>query len=235
MKKQTSPLSRIASGMAALTLLLANAASAATITVNGTITTAASSAYTVGQSVSFTFTTLNTLGAPNATDSPELSDWIYNSAGNPPIFSTVTGTSLTGAWTDTPSGGDPWSEIYVNRALGGEMQFVAATDNASLGTGLFVGSHKVQIVQASFKMPSGSLPSYVTGGLVDNILPIGTFTVSTPEIGTFSRLYTTNGEDNRFNVTSVTYSVDAAPEPSRMLLLGLAGGLGLLRRRRRTC
>lgn len=236
MSKLTSPFSRLAAGLVALSLVLSlsSNASAATITVNGNITTAASSAYTVGQSVSFTFTTANTLGAPNASDQSNLSDWSYNSAGNPRIFSAVTGTSLTGTWTDTPNGGDPWSEVYVSRS-DGEMQFIAATDNASLGTGLQIGSRKVQIVQAAFKMPGGSLPSFVAASLVDTTLPIGTFTVSTPQNGDFSRIYTTNGEDNRFNVTSVTYSVDVAPEPSRMMLLGLACGLGLLRRRRRSC
>ena len=206
---------------------------AVTIIANITITDdGGMSALTVGQTMTLTFVTLPGLGLPNFNEHPNSSHWRYESNGDPPIWSTVTGSALSGTWTDTPNGTDPYSEIRIDRDIGdGRLSLIAGTDSGQ-GIGLFAGSDELSVVILSMDMPSGAIPSWPGVGLgtLEAVLPSGTFT---PSFTVDGRLITINNPERyTFEVDSISFFAGSVPEPSRSLCL-LAGMVAVLSLRRR--
>lgn len=216
----------LALGTAALT-----PATAATITANVTITVASAggTGFTVGNTFDLIFTTLPGLGLPNNGDDADVSLWEHNNDGQPAIWSTITGGPLTGTWTDTPLGTDPYSYLYAYRNVN-TLTLIAATDSTD-GTGLFAGSEELNYLIISVGLDSGVLPAWPGAGLgtADAVLPSSGTVI--PTVLLFGNIATDNHlYGYSFNVNSLTFG--AVPEPSRALLL-LGGLMGMALRRRR--
>lgn len=164
--------------------------------------------------------------------------WIKQLTSDPAVFSDITFTGAEGAWSGSPS--SPYDAIeayalYVDSVYMGDG--VNLTSDSADGSGLTVGGVVVNTIFVQ--------------GLVDTSLTFGTDPVSigtyfgnylgdhlygSPGQGSISFVTLANGDQISFDVTGLSLSISAVPEPaSSAALLGLTalGWISFRRRRHR--
>lgn len=213
-------------------LLAVGAAQAAvTFTFTGTITQDGGDAFALGETFTLSFTTSDSLGAPNFSNDASGVYWTQTDDPSTQIWSNLSLSGATGAY-QTP---DPVDADGDLRSDDDRPLFMSAyTDSVTTGLGLVRGGEEFYYFEA-WMVPSGSFASYGGTAAVraDNTFINGTYAVTTSVGGYF----TTDGFANEYyaSFSSVTISggVASVPEPaSAAALFGLAA-LGAIATRRR--
>ncbi len=205
-----------------------------TFTVNGS-TTSAALGYTSGQATTFSFV-LNDFAPTLPTGSVSVGNFFEwkddNTATDPAIWTSVTGTGLSGTWTRPVTDGSTAISYIDAYAAGGQLWLMAGTVFGG-DTGLTVGgqSFKTLILGASY---SGLDFSPVTGALADPSdyfgNHLGSYGASSTNVAVLENGI---GGQVHFNISSIVIS--SIPEPSTYAALTGAfvlGGTFLMRRRR---
>jgi PEP-CTERM motif len=259
----TSPFSRLASGVLALTLLCASTASAGTVllsdnfsrgavTLNGLAPSGGGGTLNNAGGTWVSSTTPNQVqangtaisnGAGNASAILNLSSFGITIAGgniyrlkatvSPGFSSLITGFSDGSLATSEFLGQNNGDSGILNVNSG---QIFATYDGPGSTNGTSFASFSGGFPTTMETVLDTSSSNWTIGYSVNGTQYIAphTFTGGNPSI---SQIALSSFSNTTGSVSSFSFEVEAAavPEPSRMMLLGLAGGLGFLRRRRASC
>ena len=213
-----------------LVLSFAVAQAQVVFTATGTAN-AAGFGYTQGQAVTFVFTTaagLNIGGQFDGGIEGTYNEWTENSSAGSPVWSAVTGTSLSGSY-ERPA---IFPDSYIHATSLGDLRVLVSTLDGAEGLGLFAGGVEVKQVEVRLTLPTpfSSTPVYTSAeAFFSNYA--GTYTSFTsPSF----YLIQNGGNVVGFNLTQLSISV--VPEPSTYVALAGLGMLGfvLVQRLRRS-
>ncbi len=217
-------LSTIAVTCAALVLASTASAINVTLTFIGTSDTT-NFGYTSGQNVSFSIVLNDAVMTTQtfASDLAVFQDELVSA--NNDIFSSISGTGLTGAWVrPTLNEGDPYSRVSYSSS--GNLYFIADTDG-DYGMGLSVSG--TELTRINFNV---TLTDFAPSGLDSTTNPC---TFLSSYAGTYDVSDTVrvdiNGVLNLFTFSQV--QISAVPEPSQTAAFAGLGVLALAAWRRR--
>jgi hypothetical protein len=225
MKTTFATLRRIAALLIAFKLLASVASASITMTITAEMFSNdnGGSAFTIGESVTVSFTTISGLGVPNIDNSTTTVEWYRTNDNTDPAFGTpfwsnVTVTGATGSYSATTS-------EHVSQLQSGDKRdafYAAVWENVDNGFGLFRGGEEINFIDA-FVQPSSLVDAVYNGD--SSVTPETTFLNGVYDISgaTKAELFIyTDGYSKEYIATINTVTITGAviPEPAAALPLG---------------
>ncbi len=224
----------------ALSALLASSAHAAVnFTVDLTITSADGSAFSIGENVSVTLTTIDGLGAPNKQNDGGGVDWDYTQPGadpGVPLFSNISITGTSGAFDFNFV--EKHSNIRAGDSVGvsgTQDRFFLYLDEAQAnGFNLFRNGEELNYFD--FRVDPASLVSVVyasnPGATPENTFVNGTYEFTDATVNAV--YFYTDGYSNEYIGTATALTVTGAvPEPAATPIITALAALAYACQRRR--
>ena len=224
------------------------------VTATGTIQTSDGTAFSLGESVTVTFTLAEGIGAPNATNTTDYARWeVSAGTGSDPSWGYPTGTALfsdisvSGATGSYDSGSADHSnviesgyKVLPNGRVRDLAIYLGVYEHAESGFGLVRGGEDISWIDFAVK-PASFLPTSLAGDASvtpESLFPNGTYDTTGADLSQIY-FYTGQGWNNSydmsvdsFTISSGASEVSAVPEPSGALCLaGLIASSAFLRRR----
>lgn len=212
-------------GLAVLAMSAASARSAVIFTVNA-ISDTAQLGYTSGQALTFQFVVNGDFSSPNSYFTTASNNWVDETLSANPLFESITGTGLAGAYTVTA---DPYAWVANDDSGFLNLYIDTEVPGASIGFSTPDDTVLKKIDIGIYEAANWTFPNAV-------VAP-GTYFVpfqGSLQVGasTYFTMYSVAGDQYSFRVTSASI----VPEPSAWALFGVGAsglmGMYWLRRRR---
>ena len=245
------PLRSLGAALLVFGGLASQSNAAMTVTATGTITDNwGGPAFSIGETVTVTFTLAEGIGAPNVANTTGYAEWATSTGttnGYPSGSALFTDLSISGATGSYDAGSADHDnviasgyKVFPNTFVRNTALYLGAYENAENGMGLAKGGEDISFVDVALGPDSFFATSRAGDASVtpESVFVNGTYdtTSSTGSSIWFGMGYNGGGNWYQASLDSVTISgaseVSAVPEPGQNLGLLALGAGGLLLRRR---